>query len=304
MTQSRLNIRQRILLESLWVLCRLFSMLPLFVQYRIVAPIIYLFIYKIFRYRVKVVDDNLRHAFAERSDAERRDIRGKFYHILSEVFVSIISLASPQIKGKFDDPNDPQSDAARLAREVEGTNWVALTAHFGLWEHLMFWGEFSGNYIVGAYHKLANDVMDELFLRLRMRNHTNFIALERKQVTRFCIKNREGIDGKNFGLGLIADQHSNIYADSTWIDFMGRETIFFEGGEKIALKLKIPVYFAYQKRLAPGVYRFACDRLYDGVESVEPFEITRRYVRRLEREIRQNPEMWLWSHKRWKRTRG
>ncbi len=300
---NRLNFGQRIFLEILWIKCRAFGMLPLFVQHHIIAPIIYFFVYKVFRYRVKVVDDNLAHALADRSPQERKEIRRKFYVILSEIFVSTIALASPKMGKKFDDPNDPESEATKLYKEVKGRNWIGLTCHFGLWEHLLFWGEFTGSYNAGAYHKLSNVVMDELFLRLRTRNHTNFIALERAQVTRFCIKNRDGFNGKNFCLGLIADQNPTMYADSRWIDFLGRETIFFEGAEKLSLKLKLPVYFIYQKRIGRGLYRFAYDLLYDGEESVEPYEITRRYVRRLEQAIRQTPEMWLWSHRRWKHKR-
>lgn len=302
-TSNNLNWWERITLEVLWILCRLFGLLPLFVQYRIVAPFIYFVVYKVFRYRVKVVDDNLAHAFADRSEVERAEIKDKFYTTLSEVFVSIIALSNPRMEGKFEDPNDMTTQAAKLREQMKGRNWVALLAHIGLWEHMMFWGEYSDSYILGAYHKLANRVVDQLFIRLRTRNHINFIALEKKYIARFCIKHRDGIEGKNFVLGLIADQHSTIYADSRWIDFLGRETIFFDGGETLALKLKLPVYFIYYRRVGAGKYTLHYDMLHDGVEEVEPYEITRCYVRHLEREIRETPELWLWSHKRWKRKK-
>ncbi len=302
-TQNKLNWGQKIGLEMLWILCRLFGMMPHMVLYHIVAPTINFFVYKVFKYRVKVVDENLSFAFPKCSKEYRDDIRKRFYKILSEVIVSTVALSSPRMKGKFDDINNKHSQARKMFEEVKDTNWIGLTSHFGLWEHLLFWGEFTGNYIVGAYHKLSNPMIDELFLRLRTRNHINFIAVERNQITRFCIKNINGIDGKKFGLGLIADQNPPKYADSRWIDFLGRETIFFDGGEKLALKLKLPVYFVYQKRSSPGSYSFEYEMLHDGKEEVEPYEITRRYVRRLEKEIIINPEMWLWSHRRWKHKR-
>ncbi len=301
--ESKLNFGQRLSVEIIWTLCRLFSMLPLFVQYRVVAPIIRLIIYRVFRYRYAVVTDNLRHAFPERSESEQAKIRDNFYTILSEIFVSAVAIASPSFKGKFDDIDDMSSDAAKLREEVKGKNWISLCAHFGLWEHNILWGEFSDNYIIGAYHKLKSPIMNTLFSRLRTRNHKNIIVVERKQLLRFVIKNRGGIDGKNIAIGLIADQHSSRYEGSNWIDFLGRETIFFEGGEKLALKFKYPVYFIYYTRHGAGKYRFTYEKLYDGEQEVEPFEITRRYVRRLEQEIRLHPEMWLWSHRRWKHKR-
>lgn len=291
------------MLEILWIKCRVFGMMPNWMIYNIVAPVVYFFVYKVFRYRVKVVKENLSYAFPTYTQSQRDQICSEFYEILCEVIVSIVALSSPRMKGKFDDVDNPHSEARKLYEEVKDRNWVGLTSHFGIWEHMMFWGEFTGNYIVGAYHKLKNPVIDELFIRLRTRNHTNFIALESSQVMRFCIKNRAGIDGKCFGLGLIADQNPPKYADSRWIDFLGRETIFFDGGEKLALKLKLPIYFVYQRRVGRGLYEFAYDRLHDGVEEVEPYEITRRYVHRLEQIIRQSPQMWLWSHRRWKHKR-
>ncbi len=298
---SDLNLCQRVALETLWVLCRVFGMLPNFVHYYIVAPFVYFVIYKVIRYRVKVVDENLSYAFADKSEAERKEIRRNFYVTLSEVFVSTVAIASPRYKG--DDKNDLQSEAAKFRESTKDENWIGLTAHIGLWEHFMFWGEYSGRPIVGAYHKLKSKVVDELFIRLRTRNHPNVVAVERKQTVRFCMKNRDGIEGRKFGLGLLADQNPTKYANCVWIDFLGRETIFFDGGEKLALKLGWPVYFVCQKRVGRGQYKLSFDTIYDGKESVEPFEITRRYIRRLEVEIRQHPELWLWSHRRWKHKR-
>ncbi len=249
-----------------------------------------------------MVIENLGYAFAERTQKERNEIRSNFYKILSEVFVSTLAIASPKMKGKFDDVDDMTTEAAELRELTKGKNWVGLSAHFGMWEHNMFWGEFSGCYTIGAYHKLKSPVMEALFLRLRTR-HPYVVVVERKQMLRFCLKNRDGINGRNIVIGLIADQKSGKYADSNWIDFLGRETIFFEGGEKLALKMNYPVYFTYYKRHGAGKYSFAYDTIYDGTEEVEPFEITRRYVQRLEKEIRLHPEMWLWSHNRWKYKR-
>ena len=68
------------------------------------------------------------------------------------------------------------------------------------------------------------------------------------------------------------------------------------------MKFHLPVYFCYTKRLRAGDYSIRFDEIYDGVEQVEPSEITRRYVERLEAMIKESPELWLWSHNRWKHT--
>ena len=70
----------------------------------------------------------------------------------------------------------------------------------------------------------------------------------------------------------------------------------------MALKFKLPVYFAHSKRIAPGRYEIRFDEIYDGKEEVAPHEITERYVEKLESMIMECPELWMWSHRRWKQT--
>ena len=81
-----------------------------------------------------------------------------------------------------------------------------------------------------------------------------------------------------------------------------QNTAFHDGGEAMALKFKLPVYFAHSKRIAPGRYEIRFDEIYDGKEEVAPHEITERYVEKLESMIMECPELWMWSHRRWKQT--
>ena len=67
-----------------------------------------------------------------------------------------------------------------------------------------------------------------------------------------------------------------------------------------ALRCGLPVYCCWLRRVKPGYYEMDFDRIYDGEEEVAPHEITERYVRRLEQKIREYPDLWMWSHKRWK----
>ena len=104
-------------------------------------------------------------------------------------------------------------------------------------------------------------------------------------------------------LCLIADQNPPKRPDSHWFRFLNQDTIFFDGGEKLALRCHLPVYFVRMDRLRRGRYEMSFVPLYDGVEEVAPNEITERYVRELERVICEQPELWIWSHRRWKHKR-
>ena len=101
-------------------------------------------------------------------------------------------------------------------------------------------------------------------------------------------------------MGLIADQCPPRRANMHWYKFLHQWTAFLEGGETLALKYHLPVYYFSPRRLSAGHYEGTFTRIYDGEEQVEPYTITERYVRLLEDDINAHPEMWMWSHRRWK----
>ena len=123
--------------------------------------------------------------------------------------------------------------------------------------------------------------MERLYQRLR--NYENSMTVAMKDSLRFYLRNREcGVDGKNLVMGLIADQNPPRRPDSHWFRFLNQDTIFFDGGEKLALRCKLPVYFVRMDRLRRGRYQMSFEPIYDGVEQVAEYEITERYVRKLE----------------------
>ena len=192
-------------------------------------------------------------------------------------------------------------DAHRAA--VHGRDWIALSAHYGCWEYSSYWGLYErSQMLVAVYHPLRSVVMEELYQRLR--NSDCAMTVPMKDCLRFYLRNRErGVDGKNLVMGLIADQNPPKRPDSHWFRFLNQDTIFFDGGEKLALRCGLPVYFVRMRRVRRGRYEMSFEQIYDGEEQVPAYEITERYVRRLEAMIREQPELWMWSHRRWKHKR-
>ncbi len=298
-----IRLWERIVLELLWGGCWLVGHLPHFVLYRIIAPTLRFILYRLIRYRKRVVDDNLRRSFPERSEVEREKICSDFYTILSEIMVSTIALTNLRtFESVFATMEVEQGDpdqALRLREMTGGESWIALTAHFGLWEYLLTWTRFADQRVIAIYHTLGSKIFDELFKRLRSR-HYKVTPVSAKESMRFIVKNGAEYQGESYVFGLIADQNPPLLPNSHWFSFLGQDTIFFEGGEKIALRTKLPVYYAYQRRRGAGRYEFCFKPIWDGVEQIEETEITRRYVAMLEAQIRETPYMWLWSHRRWK----
>lgn len=293
---------QRIGLEALWLGARVFAAMPYWFKYYVVENLIFVLLRYCLRYRMKVVKTNLRNSFPEKDGRELAVIRRRFYRTLAEIFVDTINLAglTPEKGRSLLTVKGLEEQKER----VGGRDWIAMTAHFGCWEYCSFWGLYDPTQIVVAvYHPLRSRIVEAFYQRLRNGDYATTVAM--KESLRFYLRNRAGgIGGRNLVMGLIADQNPPRRPDSRWFRFLNQDTIFFDGGEKLALRCQLPVYFVKMERLRRGRYEMSFELIYDGKEEVAEYEITQRYVRMLEAEIRRRPELWMWSHRRWKHKRN
>lgn len=283
----------------LWWLCRGIAGLPLCVRYGVLAPFVSFVLHRLLRYRRKVILQQLHDSFPSYSDKQIRGICHRYYDHLAEMIINTLSLAG------MTDEKRRQSTEFALSEgfhsEIEGRNAVVLTSHYGFWEvaYNLFL-QTPQHIIAVAYRPLSSKVMDRLYLRLRQ--HPLVAVVASNQFMRYYMTHREGVDGKHLVVGLISDQNSPYHKGCCWHRFLNHDTLFFDGGEQLALKFGLPVYYLELERVKAGVYRHKYTPIYNGVEDVAPHEITERYVRCLEQTIIAKPEHWLWSHNRWKFT--
>lgn len=289
---------KRIALEILWGVCFVLGCSPRWFRFGVMLPF-FSFVLRLIGYRKKIILKNLHNSFPEKNDVEIARIVRNFYDILAEAIVTTICLAAatPQRYGDVIEWVDPEEHIERN----KGRDWVALAAHYGSWEYYPLWSWMDKECcFMAVYHTLKSEVFEHFYRRMRSRLSDNVAIVPMKDTVRYYIKNRTA--EHTTVLGLISDQSPLMRADSQWIDFLNQKTIFIEGGERIAMKFGLPVYFVDSERLRPGYYRLKFIELYDGKESVEEGVITRRYAEALEKMIRRNPELWVWSHNRWKYT--
>lgn len=303
MKPENLNLFQRIALELLWAMSWFFAILPRRFKYYISEEIFFFLLYCCLRYRKQVVLENLRNSFPQKSEQERRLICRRFYHILAEMVISTLDMAhiTPKKAKRMLEIDD--TTGSRFMKHTHGRDWIALFAHFGCWEYGTCLGFYDKSHtILSVYHPLHSRVADEFYKRLR--NLDFAITVPRQEIIRFYLRNRKkNEDGRNYSIGLIADQNPPLRPKSHWFRFLNQDTVFFDGGEKMAVKYQLPVYYVRLERIGRGHYKMSFKLIYDGEEKVAPNEITRRYVDNLEADIVRTPELWLWSHKRWKHKR-
>lgn len=288
---------QRVMFESLWAVCRMLGYSPRWFRYGVMQPIL-VGLLRLMRYRRKTILENLENSFPEKTSADIHAIMRGYYNILGEIIVNTICLAgaTPERDG---DVIEWVNDKEHIERN-KGRDWIALASHFGCWEYFPLWGWANPEcHFMCVYHPLKS-VVFELFYRRLRKFSSNIATVSMAQTVRHYIKNRSA--EHTTVLGLVSDQSPRLTADTMWYDFLNRKTAFIEGGERLAMKFGVPVYFPYIGRLAAGRYTCRFIEIYDGKEEVAEGEITRRYVENLELMIRREPELWMWSHKRWKHS--
>lgn len=255
-------------------------------------------LYSVVRYRRGVVRANLLASFPEKSEAQRREIERRFYAHLADVFIETLSLTSAtekQVRRRMRYLNLDE-----VASWTGGKSWISAMAHYGSWEYTTNFGLYSApSTTLAVYRPLSNRGADRFYRKIRSR--FGVVPVPMHEVGREMVRRHRA--GETVALALIADQTPAWPEIQNWTMFLGRWTPFFVGTEKLAVRSGMPVLFLDVRKVRRGYYEARFELLYDGVERVEPGEITRRYAERLERMIRTRPELWMWSHRRWKHNR-
>ena len=298
--KSRIReIYERCVVSLLWCLCYLFGILPRCVRYGLFAPFISFTLRRVVRYRYGVITKQLRASFPQRSEGELQDICNRYYDHLAEMIVGTLSLAAMNDKRRAEATEFNLTDD--FDKIIEGRNAIVLTSHYGFWEiALNLYLHTPNHHLFVAYKPLKSRIMDRLYSRLRNYDRVDVVASN--NFMRHYVAHRHGVDGKNILVGLISDQNCPVTKGCCWHRFLNHDSLFFDGGEQLALKFGLPVFYLELERIDAGRYRHNYTRIFDGSEEVKPHEITERYVRCLERTIEAKPEFWMWSHKRWKHT--
>jgi KDO2-lipid IV(A) lauroyltransferase len=256
---------------------------------------IYLIVYYVIGYRKKVVMSNLEIAFPEKSNAERVKIAKAFYHNLLDSFIETIKLvsASKYFLEKRVTANwevlDPLFEAGKSCQMHLGHTFNWEWGHHVLGSHTKY-------QVVVVYMPLTNAVMEKLMNHLRVRHGNKFIPANNMS------QSMEALKDSRYLLGLVADQSPGNLHNAYWMNFFGRPTGFVSGPEKGARKSNLPVLFTSIVKPRRGYYRGFLEVICEDPSVLEEGELTLMYARYMEKVIRANPEMWLWSHRRWKHS--
>jgi KDO2-lipid IV(A) lauroyltransferase len=273
------------------------TLLPLGVLY-ILSDFIFLLLYYFPSYRRKVVGTNLKNSFPEKSEKELRVIEKRFYHHLSDLFLEtfkLIHMSEKQQLRRFTYSNLEVIDKLRN----ENRDVVALLGHYNNWEWPTLLPKFMKYPTVIIYKPLQNKYFN------------NFINKQRSKygiiLTPMSLVIREILNYRQKKINtisiFISDQTPAKGDIRFWTPFLNQDTPVFTGAEKIALKYDMAVVFFHIQKKKRGYYNLDIELLFDHTAGLPEHTITETFTRRLEEVIKENPEYWIWSHRRWKHKR-
>jgi len=238
---------------------------------------------------------NLANAFPEKNDEELVNISKKFYRHLSDLFVEVLKLQHmrpAEIKKRYK-LNNPEL-LSRLFKQGKST--IAVFGHYGNWEWYGCLPLLIEYKFVTVYKPLKNSFFDRYFQNFRSQYGTILVPMAKTGRVLYQYKS----EGTKILLGLIADQTPPKREIHYWTKFMNQDTPIYMGIEKLSHRYNMPVVYFRLDKVKRGYYEVNPEMIAEDPSKLGPNEITEKHVRLLEEHIRNRPELWMWSHRRWK----
>ncbi|MEJ0035621.1 MAG: lysophospholipid acyltransferase family protein [Gammaproteobacteria bacterium] len=274
-----------------WV--RVLSHLPFSVLYGVASFLGWL-AYRVFPYRQHVVRENLIKAFPDFDEAKLREVMRDYYRGFAEVLVELIkaaTLSADEVRSRVTMVN------LEAAKELlgQGKPVLLVAAHQANWEWMLLGLSLQLGYRVdAAYKPLKNPWAEREMLAIRTKFGSRLIPA--KGLLADILKHGKDVRA----VAMVADQEPTTSEHKHWTRFLNRDTAFYMGAEEIARVTKYPAFFVGMRRLKRGYYELSLSPLVPGGQRLTTGELTERYARLCEEQIRAAPPDWPWSHKRWR----
>lgn len=249
----------------------------------------------VIRYRKKVIEENLKFAFPEKSEAERKKIRNRFYRNFTDSFaetIKLLTISESEMRKRFLLVKQDLSDAAVKS----GKSAIMTAGHLFNWEMAIVAIALNSEVVAETvYLKVNNPFFNKLLLKIRTR--FGGVMTEKRDFRRSMITMRNSPRI----VQLASDQRPSSSENRYQREFMNRPAVFFEGAEVLAKKMGLPVFFGTITKSRRGHYSLELSMLASPpYDNAEPHSITDAFCEKLEENIRLQPDLYLWSHKRWK----
>jgi KDO2-lipid IV(A) lauroyltransferase len=271
------------------------SLLPYPILY-FLSDITYLIIYKVIGYRKEVVFTNLKNSFPDKEKQELKKIMNDFYRHLCDVIMESLkgfTISEKQLRKRLIIKNPEFSN--HFANK--GQSIIFVGGHYNNWEICaQAFAMYSDHKCIGIYKPLSNPFLNDKIYTSRSKYGMSLVSMKQ---TKKYFNNDEKAKAIVFG----SDQNPSNPKRAHWVQFLNQDTAVLFGVEKYAKEYDWPVIYVSISKAKRGHYEVEYSLITDK-PSKQPYgEITEDFTKRLEQDIINQPQYWLWSHKRWKHKR-
>ena len=247
----------------------------------------------IFFYRKKIVLNNIKLAFPNKSNLEIKNIYKGFRLYFINLICEIIKMFSSNISF-YEKRINIQN--INLINDYYNKNQsvIIIGGHYNNWEWAgPILSEIGKHHFVSVYKALSNTFFNKLMIKIRSRY--NIDVVEMNDLVKYIFGNK-----KCKMIALISDQNPIVNEKTKWISFFNHQVPVADGPEKIARKFNYPVLFCDIQKVSNGYYNISFEILEDNPQESKDGDITKKFFKRLEKQINDDPNNYLWSHNRWK----
>ena len=278
----------------IWLVSRLnFKQLYLF------SDFFYYVLYYVIGYRKKVVRNNLRLAFPEKTNKELLMIEKKYYRNLSDVFLESfksMNIKEEEMKKRFHFTNPEVLEKIYDS----GKNLIVMGSHYCTWEWCFVMDRVTRFKINAIYKKIANPYFDRWAKKIRSKYDCEMITT--KESYR---KIAEHSKGKKLHLyGFASDQSPSKKKASYWNKFLNITVPIHIGAEIIAKKYNMPILFMDVVKVNRGFYEATFKEITYNPKNFQNFKLTEIFIKMVEEQIYRKPEFYTWTHRRFKHRKN
>jgi lipid A biosynthesis acyltransferase len=270
------------------------SRLPFWLLYG-VSDFFYFILYTLLKYRVKVVRKNLHTAFPFKTEAELRTIERKFYHHFCDTLLEMVKsygMSEKEMKKRMVYPN---LEVLKKYEEEE-RNILFMCSHYASYEWLLSLAYFLEHKSYALYTPLSNKYFDRLLQKIRMKHHSYLLPRYTAHREMKKHKDAHGVYCYGFASDQIPNNKKNYRRP-----FLGLNVPVFTGAERLGKALNTVIVFAKIEKVKRGYYQTTFEVLAENPTEYVDFQITDMFFERINRQIYDKPEFYLWTHNRFKR---
>jgi Kdo2-lipid IVA lauroyltransferase/acyltransferase len=241
-------------------------------------------------YRQERALSNLRLAYSELSDAERKRIAADMWENLGRTFAESFHLKEIVAQGRI-----RFEPVEQLEEIIRGGPCVVCGLHLGNWELVAYASRLMGAKFTGVYQRLSNPLVDEETRKLRAFLYDGGLVPKTPVSARALMKT-----AKNGGYpAFLADLRDD---NGAAVPFFGKPALSTPFPALLARKAGLPLYAgaAFREpnvRFVIRAARVEVPRTDD--HAADATAGTAALQAQFEAFIRQAPEQWMWAHRKW-----